>query len=511
MKTAIVAVLFAAALSTAAPAQEAFVGETLISSRISNDSYLMAMDFSVVKTWHGATPPATFAYLRPDGSILRPCADVTATWGIGGAGGRIQIIDTNDVIVWDYFVSDSLKLQHHDVEPMPDGNVLVIAWERKFRAEATAAGRETLPIGEMWPTLILELEPVGLTGANVVWEWHLWDHFIQDVDSNKSNYGVVADHPELVDINWPVVSNGSFDHANAVDYNPQLDLVVFSARAMSEIYVIDHSTTTAEAAGHTGGFHGKGGDIVYRWGNPAVYRRGTPADHYYYSVHGANWIDPGLPGAGGILTFNNGNRDGAANDYSSVEDIHPPMDVNGHFIIAPGEPYGPAAPSWRYEDRVNDIFYSMNKGGAFRLPNGNTLICESNDNQLFEVTSAGVKVWAFPTPGELHRAPRYWDEATAVAPPADGGPDLHPSYPNPFNPHTTIAFELTAPGRVTLEVFDIGGRHIVTLVDEELGAGRHDVPWQGRNSDGRAVVSGVYFYRLSTPGFARRGKMVLTK
>jgi hypothetical protein len=509
MKPAIIAVLLTAALFATAPAQEAFVGETLISSRTSNESYLMAMDFSVVKSWHGSTPPAAFAYMLEDSSILRPSADVTATWGIGGSGGRIQIIDTNDVIVWDYFVSDSLKLQHHDVEPMPNGNVLVIAWERKFQAEAIAAGRVSIPIGEIWPTLILELEPVGLTGANVVWEWHLWDHFIQDADPTKANYDVVGDHPELVDINWPVAANGSFDHANAIGYNPQLDLVVFSARAMSEIYVIDHSTTTAEAAGHTGGFHGKGGDIVYRWGNPEVYRRGTPSDHYYYSVHGANWIAPGLPGAGGILTFNNGNRPGAANDYSSVEDIHPPMDVNGHFVIAPGQPYGPAAPSWSYEDR--GVFYSMNKGGAFRMPNGNTLICESNDNQLFEVTEAGVKVWAFPTPGELHRAPRYWDEATAVAPPAEGGPDLHPSYPNPFNPSTTIAFELKAPGRVTLEVFDVGGRHVVTLVDEELVAGRHDVPWQGRDKNGRAVVSGVYLYRLSTPGFARNGKMVLTK
>jgi hypothetical protein len=426
MRFAVPVVLILSLLTAAATAQEAFVGETLISPRTSNDSFLIDMDFNVVKTWTGAATPAGFAYLLPDGSVLRPCADASATWGAGGAGGRIQKINANNIVVWDVLFSDSVRLQHHDVEPMPNGNVLLIAWERKSLAEATAAGRQSVPFGEVWPTQIAELEPVGATGANIVWEWHLWDHLIQDADSTKANYGVIADHPELVDINWPVANQGSFDHANAIDYDAKWDLIVFSARAMSEVYVIDHSTTTAEAAGHTGGYQGKGGDIVYRWGNPQVYHRGTDTDRYYHSIHGANWIDLGLPGGGGILTFNNGNRPGSANDYSSVEDIHPPRDENGRFIIDPGQPFGPAAPSWAYDDPPN--FYSQNKGGAYRMPNGNTLISESNSNELFEVTTAGVKVWSYPTPAELHRAPRYWDSATAVAGPTASEVRLRQNY-----------------------------------------------------------------------------------
>ena len=510
MKVAICAVTVLAALVASTLAQEAYVGETLISPRTSTESYLIDMDFIITKTWHGASQPAGFAYLLPDGSILRPCADENATWGAGGAGGRIQKIDENDVVVWDVLFSDSLRLQHHDVEPMPNGNVLLIAWERKTQAEATVAGRVApLPIGEAWPTLIVELEPVGATGANIVWEWRLWDHLIQDVDSTKDNYGVIADHPELLDINYPPAPNGSFDHANAIDYNPQLDLIVYSGRAVHEFYVIDHSTTTAEAAGHTGGNHGKGGDILYRWGNPQVYHRGTEGDRYYFGVHGANWIDPGLPGAGGILTFNNGNRPGGANDYSSVEDIHPPVDGDGHFVILLGQPYGPSAPAWAYDDPPG--FYSQNKGGAFRMPNGNTLICESNDNKLFEVTTAGIKVWAYATPGELHRAPRYWDDATAVAESPSHDTRLEQNYPNPFNPQTTIAFELETPGRVKLEIFDVRGRRVASLLDDELEAGPHDVTWTGRDHWGRNVNSGVYFYRLSAPGITRSGKMVLTK
>jgi hypothetical protein len=509
MRVAISTLLILSVFAATTPAQDAFVGETLISPRTSNDSFLIDMDFNVLKTWTGASGPAAFAYLLPDGSVLRPCGDASATWGIGGAGGRIQKIDANNNVVWDYLFSDSVRLQHHDVEPMPNGNVLLIAWERKTQAQAIAAGRQSVPFGEVWPTLIAELEPVGATGANIVWEWHLWDHLIQDADSTKDNYGVIADHPELVDINWPVAPNGSFDHANAIGYNSYRDLIVFSARAMSEFYVIDHSTTTEEAAGHTGGYHGKGGDIVYRWGNPQVYHRGTEGDRYYYSIHGANWIDLGLPGGGGILTFNNGNRPGSANDYSSVEDVHPPMDENGRFVIAPDQPFGPAAPSWAYEDRNG--FYSQNKGGAFRMPNGNTLICESNNNELFEVTEAGAKVWSYPTPAELHRAPRYWDGATAVAEQPARGTRLRHNYPNPFNPQTTIAFELTIPGRVKLEVFDVSGGLVTTLVDDDMEAGPHNVSWQGRDRSGRPVSSGVYFYRLSAPGITRSGKMTLAK
>jgi len=507
MKLAITTLLVLTMFVAAAAAQQAFVGETLISVRTSNDSYLIDINWNVVKTWHGASPPAAFAYLLDDGSILRPCGDTNLQWGSGGAGGRIQKIDANDVVVWDYLLSDSLRLQHHDVEPMPNGNVLAIAWERKFQVEAIAAGRQSVPGGEMWPTMIVELQPVGATGANIIWEWHLWDHLIQDVDSTKANYGVIADHPELVDINYGNIGP-SWDHANAVDYNPRLDQILYSARSMNEVYIIDHSTTTAEAAGHTGGRSGKGGDILYRWGNPQVYHRGDVGDQYYYGVHGANWIDPGLPGTDNILTFNNGNRPGSANDYSSVEEIIPPVDAYGNYVMFPGEAFGPPAPTWAYDNPPS--FYSQNKAGAFRLPNGNTLITEANDNNIFEVTPAGATVWQYSPPGEVHRAPRYWSPVTGVEPP----PTYHPptvSYPNPFNRRATIAFELATPGRVKLEIFDAGGALVTTLLDEDMKIGPHDVKWRGRHRSGRPASSGVYFYRLSAPGFVHSSKIVLTK
>ena len=126
----------------------------------------------------------------------------------------------------------------------------------------------------------MRCSPRGPAGGSIVWEWHLWDHLIQDYDPTKDNYGVVGDHPELIDVNYSLApfccpsGNADWTHTNAVDYNEQLDQIMLSVRNFSEIWVLDHSTTTAQAASHSGGRSGKGGDLLYRWGNPAAYRAG---------------------------------------------------------------------------------------------------------------------------------------------------------------------------------------------------------------------------------------------
>lgn len=392
-------------------AQTAWKGETLVSPLGNNNTFLVDMNGKTVKTWSCSARPGLIAYLFDDGSILRPCRDSGGSFSGGGAGGRLQRYDANGKLTWDYYFSTSSHQQHHDVQPMPNGNILLIAWERKSNQEAVAAGRQSIT-GEMWPTLIAEIKPVGATGGTVVWEWHAWDHLIQDVDSRKPNYGVVADHPELIDINFGKVSRGDWIHANAIDYNEKLDQIVFSSHFLHEFYVIDHSTTTKEAAGHTGGRSGKGGDILYRWGNPQAYGRGTSADQKFFVVHGANWIDGGLPGEGNILAFDNGDRPGRNNDYSTVVEVVPPVDTKGHYFIAPTKPFGPATPVWSYSDRSS--FYSNHLSGAYRLPNGNTIICEGTSGYLFEVTAAGKKVWDYDYQGSIARAERYWTSPLAA-------------------------------------------------------------------------------------------------
>ena len=101
--------------------------------------------------------------------------------------------------MWSYEFANDTYQHHHDVEPLPNGNILVIVWERKTAAEAYAVGRQSIEnsLNEMWAEAILEIEPVGFDAVNIVWEWHIWDHLIQDVDPELPNYGVISEHAEL--------------------------------------------------------------------------------------------------------------------------------------------------------------------------------------------------------------------------------------------------------------------------------------------------------------------------
>ncbi len=90
--------------------------------------------------------------------------------------------------------------------------------------------------------------------------------------------------------------------------------------------------------------------------------------------------------------------------------------------------------------------------------------------------------------------------------------ELLANYPNPFNPETTIRYNLSGPGRARLDVFDLLGRHVVTLFDEaNHAAGFHQVRWNGRDTRDRAASSGVYLYRLTTPKQSAVRKMILLK
>jgi len=400
-------------LPVAARGQSAFEGDTLVSPLNSTDAFLMDMNGTVLQTWHGADRPASMPYLLDDGSIIRPCKDPAGAFQTGGTGGRIQIIDATDTVVWDYYFSTTDYQQHHDIQPLPNGNVLLIAWERKTAQEAQAAGRLNIST-DMWPTLIVEVEPVGSAGGNIVWEWHLWDHMVQDVDPAKPNYGVISEHPGLMDLNYGTVGGGQggdWIHVNAIDYHEEFDQIIFGSRVTNEFYIIDHSTTTAQAAGH-------GGDFLYRWGNPQVYGCGAPTDQYFSVLHGVNWIDPGLPGEGNILAFNNGDRPGTANDQSSADEIVPPVDALGNYALDPGAAYEPVAPTWTYT--APGFYAGPTQCGAYRLPNGNTLLCAASDGDLFEVTTSGTIVWTYDHPAAIARAQRYWDEAPACPENLDG-------------------------------------------------------------------------------------------
>ena len=91
------------------------------------------------------------------------------------------------------------------------------------------------------------------------------------------------------------------------------------------------------------------------------------------------------------------------------------------------------------------------------------------------------------------------------------GVALAQNHPNPFNPITTIEFTLPLSQTVRLSVYDTGGRRVTTLVDGRRPEGLNQVSWDGRDSGGRAVSSGVYFYRLQSDDVTLTRKMILLK
>jgi hypothetical protein len=410
--------------------KKACKGYTLLAPANSTTTWLLDMEGRVVKTWQSDCKPGHSAYLLGNGNLLRAGALVNPPFHVfGGAAGRIQEFSWDGKLLWDFTWADDSHLGHHDICRLPNGNVLLLVWEQKTREEAVATGRrpETVNNTGLVADSVVEIKPTGKTTGKIVWEWHAWNHLIQDFDESKKNFGEVGKRPERIDVNFgegtiaamvakpeeleklraigyvggagrkPARVQADWLHFNSVAYNAELDQIILSVHQFSEIWVIDHSTTRTEAASSKGGKSGKGGDLLYRWGNPRAYRAGTVKDQKLFSQHNAHWIPKGCPGAGNILVFNNGmRRTGGA--YSSVDEIVPVVDGKGQYKYTAGKPYGPDAPVWSYSAPKRTDFYSSFISGAHRLPNGNTFICSGANGTLFEVTASKEMVWKYLNP-----------------------------------------------------------------------------------------------------------------
>jgi formylglycine-generating enzyme required for sulfatase activity/phosphatidylethanolamine-binding protein (PEBP) family uncharacterized protein len=369
---------------------KAQVGYTLMAPKHNTVTYLLDNQGRWVHSWKSTYEPGQSAHLLPNGHLLRSgMVRVPGSTG-GGEGGRIEEFDWDGRLVWSYDLATVERQLHHDIKPMPNGHVLALMVERKTTEQARAAGFDVslLEQDSMLPDAVVEIEPTPPRGGRIVWEWHVWDHLVRPADA--------ASHPELVAA-APGMGRSVrafWNHMNSLDYNASLDQIVLSVRGMNEIWIVDHSTTTAEAASHKGGKSGKGGDLLYRWGNPQFYGRGTERDRQLVQQHDAQWIPDGYPGAGRITIFNNGYERG----YSSIEEIATPVDAAGRYTASPDGAFGPAKPVWRYEAKTRTDFFSSEISGAHRLPNGNTLICAGVVGHLFEVTPAGEMVWQYVNP-----------------------------------------------------------------------------------------------------------------
>jgi len=376
---------------------QAFNGYTLFAPKHYTTTYLMDNDGHIINSWKSNYEPGQSVYLLENGHLVH--CNFTKNKGFigGGEGGGIEEYDWEGNMVWEFWYTSDKYLMHHDIEPMPNGNILALVVEKKSYADCIAAGFNPAMLRdkEMFPDYVIEIEKTGSRSGRIVWEWHVWDHLIQDYDPSKANYGDVEAYPELVDANGSGRQTPAFwNHMNSIDYNEELDQMMLSVRGNSELWVIDHSTTSEEAAGHTGGRSGKGGDLLYRWGNPQTYQAGDSRDQQLLQQHDAQWIESGLPGEGNILIFNNGLGRG----YSTVDEIVPPVDSNGNYSLTSGSAYGPKEPIWTYKAENAKDFYAEAISGCQRLPNGNTLICDGTHGVFFEVNPNGETVWKYVNP-----------------------------------------------------------------------------------------------------------------
>jgi hypothetical protein len=471
---------------------EAAPGFVLFAPLRSRTTFVIDGQGTVRHRWENQHPPLS-VYLLDDGSLLRSNrVDDNPTFHGGGLGGRIQRLAKDGSVVWEFVLSDANNSLHHDIEPLPNGNVLAIAWELVPKEGAEALGRDPAATHAegWWPCWVLEIRPTPPSGGDIVWEWHAKDHLVQDFDPEKPHFGSVPQHPGRIDVNAdhrdtaPLTDaerlaqaereaemralgyaggdedeeassapdgkeppkSGDWLHLNSIDHDPTHDLILLSNPEMSEIWVIDHSTTTAEAKGSHGGRFGQGGELLYRWGNPRMYGLGAKEDQRLFYQHQAEWVAPGLPGAGHVTLFNNGSKR-PVKEYSSIEELVLPFDPKQGFTREAGRPFRPETPVWSYSDPEH--FFSFFISGCHRLPNGNTFVCSGKQGRFFEVTPAGAIVWEYWNP---HGGEFEMGMGNAAPPPPGGGP---PGGGNPVEPTSCFRATKLAPDHPGLRALGI--------------------------------------------------------
>ncbi|WP_308990406.1 aryl-sulfate sulfotransferase [Mariniflexile litorale] len=363
-------------------------GYTLFTPEVNNSVYLINNCGEKVNEWTFTELPGATCYLLENGTLLRAGKD------------KLEIRDWDNTVLWNYEMNTNGLNQHHDIEPLPNGNILCIITDSYSNTEIIANGKDPLKVDQVIGLdKIVELKPIGTDNAEIVWEWKFIDHLIQDYDNTKANFGIIGNHPELIDINY-VDSNvenleRGYTHVNGIDYNANLDQIIISARNLNEIYIIDHSTTTTEASGHTGGNSNLGGDILWRWGNPRVYKQGGVEDQKLFSQHDVKWVEPGYLDEGKISVFNNGEYETRA--YSTVHLLDP--EISGNTYTKENNTFKPLNFNWSWGGSILErTMYEEIKSGTHSLPNGNFIICESSLGQVSEITKAGEHVWTYKNP-----------------------------------------------------------------------------------------------------------------
>ncbi len=362
-------------------------------------SYLLNKAGEKVYEWEFDINLGNDVELMPDGKLLGMFKSENPQITAGGFGGIVRIYGFEGSLLWEYEYNTFDYIAHHDVELLDNGNVLIMVWERIDVTTAQNNGIETTV--DIIPEKLIE---VNISTNEIVWEWRAWDHIVQESDPGKPNYGVVADNPHLINLNYTAGDVGDITHANGIDVDEVNDLIYLSVNFFDEVWVIDHSTTTAEAASSSGGNYGKGGDLVYRFGNPRAYNN-MEGNVLFDRNHFPNLLENGEPGSGNLLIYVNGNSVSQSTVYE--------LDLPDTFNLQPNTNNEPTA-IWSF---VHPDLYHGRLSGATRLSNGNTLICEG-DYGYWEVTPNNEVAWKYngasATGGNFWRGYAYDKDHPAI-------------------------------------------------------------------------------------------------
>lgn len=363
-------------------------GYTLFTPLSNTQAYLINNCGEKINEWTFTELPNATCYLLQNGTLLR------------AGDTHLEIRDWDNTLLWRYDLTANGLNQSHDIEPLPNGNILCVVRDTYSDTEIIAKGKDPLKVDQNIDLdKIVEIKPVGANSAEIVWEWKFIDHLIQDYDNTKPNFGIIENHPERIDINYtdPNVStlDIGFTHVNAIDYNANLDQIIISARDLNEIYIIDHSTTTIEASGSTGGNSNLGGNILWRWGNPHAYKRGGTQDQKLFLQHDVKWVASSYLDEGKISVFNNG--DSNVRPYSSIHLITPV--INNNTFTKTNNTFNPVDFDWSWSGSImGKVMFEARRSGTHALPNGNFIICETSSGRVSEITKTGDLVWTYRNP-----------------------------------------------------------------------------------------------------------------
>ena len=213
-------------------------------------SYLLNKKGEKIYNWDFTQVSGNDIELLADGSVIGIFKQANPSIDFGGFGGTAKIIDKENVTIWEYTVSDNNSIAHHDVEILPNGNVLMIVWERILNQNAIEGGVEFE--NDIFTEKLIEIDR---SSNSIVWEWNSWDHIVQDKFEDLNNYGNINENPNKININYSIDNppggnffiNGDIMHANGIDYDENKDVIYLSVNYFNEVWVIDHSTTTSEA------------------------------------------------------------------------------------------------------------------------------------------------------------------------------------------------------------------------------------------------------------------------